>query len=354
MPHFADDPWPTLKKVVAIIDCSSQVAYLVTQIAAGIHSFRKSPSHLLRRGPPEVTPARSTAATAATAADVVPRSCPLRDLALPRGGHVTRSITAYLAYLPTRFCPLSDRNGRNLPIRLLRGRLSQLPAHLPALGSTCLRRSLVPLVPCLLPAMAPDVASALNVALAAAASSPRDVGTVEYLLLRPTSDQRQPAKELSLTIADGVAGDAYEGPPEGQVCVTNGRVLRTLVALGGGTASAAAAAAGTADALEPAGGGWDAAGDQLFLDWDLSPAHLSTDDLVRIGGDGGVLLRVSALPHNGCAKFKARYGDVALKVVNGPKGRRERLRGIYLTVVEEGVVRVGDRVVKVQSAADGA
>ena len=129
--------------------------------------------------------------------------------------------------------------------------------------------------------------------------------------------------------------------------MTNGRILRTLVALGGGTASAAATAAGTADVLEPAGGGWDAAGDQLFLDWDLSPEHLSTNDLVRIGGDGGVLLRVSALPHNGCAKFKVRYGDVALKVVNGPKGRRERLRGIYFTVVEEGVVRVGDRVVKV-------
>lgn len=59
------------------------------------------------------------------------------------------------------------------------------------------------------------------------------------------------------------------------------------------TPANAADAAASKAALSPAGGAWDAAGDQLFLDWDLSPEHLSTGDTARIGrggrgsGDGG-------------------------------------------------------------------
>ncbi|GAB0495691.1 hypothetical protein MMPV_006996 [Pyropia vietnamensis] len=235
-----------------------------------------------------------------------------------------------------------------------------------------------------------DVATASAAAFAAAASSPR-LGVVEHLLARPGVGDRAPARSLVLSVEGGVAGDIYAGTPDGQVCATNGRVLRTLIALGGGTASAAAAAAAASaadaaaseTALGPAGGAWDAAGDQLFLDWDLSPDYLSTGDLVRIGGGGGggggggsgdggsgdgeggrdgadgetdgVTLVVTAKPHNGCAKFAARYGRVALNVVNCPAGRRDRLRGIYFRVVSGGVVRVGDAVVKVEgSEAQGA
>jgi MOSC domain-containing protein YiiM len=56
------------------------------------------------------------------------------------------------------------------------------------------------------------------------------------------------------------------------------------------------------------------------------------------------VIEVTKKPHNGCAKFRARYGDDAVAFVNSDDGRALRLRGLNARVVVPGVVRPGDSV----------
>jgi MOSC domain-containing protein YiiM len=65
---------------------------------------------------------------------------------------------------------------------------------------------------------------------------------------------------------------------------------------------------------------------------------------------GSVVLEVSAKPHRGCAKFAARFGADALRVVNSERGRAARLRGVNARVVTGGTARVGDAVEKIVAA----
>lgn len=85
------------------------------------------------------------------------------------------------------------------------------------------------------------------------------------------------------------------------------------------------------------------AGDQLYLDLDLSHDNLPAGTRLEIGADA--VIEVTAQPHTGCAKFIARFGKDAMAFVNGPEGKPRRLRGLCAKVVEEGAIRVGDRVV---------
>ena len=82
-------------------------------------------------------------------------------------------------------------------------------------------------------------------------------------------------------------------------------------------------------------------GDQLFLDLDLSSENLPTGTRIRVGQ---ALLEVTGLPHNGCRKFGARFGAEALRFVSRAGLRHRNLRGIYVRVIEDGEVAVGDRV----------
>jgi MOSC domain-containing protein YiiM len=76
---------------------------------------------------------------------------------------------------------------------------------------------------------------------------------------------------------------------------------------------------------------------------ELGPENLPPGQRLAIGG---AVIEISAVPHAGCASFVERYGKPAVVFVNGPKGKALRLRGIYARVVQDGRVRVGDRVVK--------
>jgi MOSC domain-containing protein YiiM len=88
---------------------------------------------------------------------------------------------------------------------------------------------------------------------------------------------------------------------------------------------------------------WPLAGDQLFVDLDLSAHNLPPGTRLGIGE---AVLEVTPLPHTGCAKFMARFGIDAVKFVNSPEGKELRLRGLNARVVQSGSIRAGDPVRK--------
>ena len=163
-------------------------------------------------------------------------------------------------------------------------------------------------------------------------SSPKDDGRVQLIVRRPAEDEREIVEEAHLDLTDGLVGDTWNvrisqrtgaGPdPERQLTLMNAR--------------AAALVAGTADH-----GGL--AGDQVYVDFDLSYDNIPPGTRLRLGV---AVIEVSAAPHRGCAKFAARFGKDALRFVNSEVGRELNLRGINAKVVVAGTVHVGDAVRK--------
>ena len=88
---------------------------------------------------------------------------------------------------------------------------------------------------------------------------------------------------------------------------------------------------------------WPLAGDQLFVDLDLSKANVPPGTRISVGS---AILEATDQPHTGCKKFAARFGADALKFISSPTGRELQLRGINLKVVQGGEIRPGDAVKK--------
>ena len=88
---------------------------------------------------------------------------------------------------------------------------------------------------------------------------------------------------------------------------------------------------------------WQLAGDQLFVDLDLSVENLPPGTRLALGSS---VVEITSPPHTGCKKFTTRFGPDAVKFVHSPLGRELRLRGVNARVVQAGSVRVGDVVRK--------
>lgn len=178
----------------------------------------------------------------------------------------------------------------------------------------------------------------LDAALDHIRAAPRGSGTVDLIVRRPQVDTREVLATASFTPADGLVGDTWherhckrspDGSPHPDMQIT-------LM----GTRAIAA--------ISPDASRWPLAGDQLFVDLDLTDAHLPPGTRLQVGHpDEGVTFEVTDQPHTGCDKFVARFGLDAMKWVNSPEGRALHLRGIYAKVVRGGVVRPGDRVVAI-------
>ncbi len=166
--------------------------------------------------------------------------------------------------------------------------------------------------------------------------APRDVGTLKLVVRRPAPGEREVLDEGELDVALGLVGDGWAergssrtpdgGPhPDMQLNVMSARMVAFL-------------------AGDPARR--PLAGDQLYLDLDLSHDNLPAGTRLTIGEPSvrGAVIEVTEVPHTGCAKFVERFGAEAMRFVNGPVGRPMRLRGLNARVVVSGRVRPGDPV----------
>jgi MOSC domain-containing protein YiiM len=156
--------------------------------------------------------------------------------------------------------------------------------------------------------------------------SPADRGTVEMIVRRPSVDERETITSAQVEPGVGLVGDSWGSRPHplphAELTLMNSRCIAVL--------------AGDADR-------WPLAGDQLFVDLDLSVENLPAGSRLRVGS---ALIEVSAKPHSGCSKFSSRFGADALAFVNSDSGRAMRLRGLNARIVEGGPIRTGDPLTK--------
>ena len=140
--------------------------------------------------------------------------------------------------------------------------------------------------------------------------SPRDTGVLEQIVRRPQVGEREVLESAELTTTDGLVGDRWGArgrlDPDTQINIMNARVIALV--------------AGEKDR-------WSLAGDQLFVDLDLSEENLPIGSRIAIGS---AILEVTAPPHTGCSKFASRFGMDARDFVNARKNLR--LRGINARV----------------------
>jgi MOSC domain len=163
--------------------------------------------------------------------------------------------------------------------------------------------------------------------------APKDEGLLELIVRRPGVEQREILREAHLDLEQGVVGDNWirrrssmtaDGSPhpEMQINIMSSRVV-ALVAQSRSR--------------------WHLAGDQFYLDMDLSAENMPAGTRLEFGT---AVLEVTAEPHLGCRKFLARFGVEAMKFVNSELGKQLHLRGINAKVVKPGVVKVGSTIKK--------
>jgi hypothetical protein len=167
-------------------------------------------------------------------------------------------------------------------------------------------------------------------------AAPADEGTVHLVVRRPDLGLREILDEGRFDPADGLVGDSWLARARSRA-IADGRHFDAQV-----NVMSARMVGLLAETTEEQA----YAGDQLFLDLDLSTANLPTGSRLAFGGPGagGLVIEISAKPHNGCAKFVARFGEDAMRFVNSETGKQLRLRGFNARVVTAGVVRPGDLV----------
>jgi len=174
---------------------------------------------------------------------------------------------------------------------------------------------------------------ALEAGFDAIGQSPKDRGVLDLIARRPRVDAREILEQGGSRSGEGACRRLLERSPQR----TDVRPF---------TASRHAAQRDEL-ARDRAGraGQEPLAGDQLFVDLDLSATNIPPETRLALGE---AMIEVTAQPHTGCHKFVARFGVDAMKFVNPPLGMRLQLRGINAQVVQPGRIRVGDLVSKLR------
>jgi MOSC domain-containing protein len=168
--------------------------------------------------------------------------------------------------------------------------------------------------------------------------SPSAEGTVELIVRRPAENEREVLDEAALDLHEGVVGDSWRvrgsrRTPDGsanpgmQLTLMNARVIALIA---------------------PDREHWPLAGDQFYVDFDLSTDNVPAGTRLALGS---AVIEVTEVPHTGCAKFSQRFGSEALRFVNSQIGRGLHLRGVNARVAEPGTVRQGDAIRKLCHSA---
>ena len=164
--------------------------------------------------------------------------------------------------------------------------------------------------------------------------SPKHEGVLQLIVRRPVIGAREILEEAELDTAVGLVGDTWserrstrtaDGSPhpDMQLNIMGARIIALL-----------------AQSKER----WPLAGDQLFIDLDLSEHNLPPGTRLALGS---AVIEVTSQPYTGCGKFVERFGADAMRFVNSPTGKQLRLRGLNARVVSAGRIRVGDTVRKI-------
>ena len=178
----------------------------------------------------------------------------------------------------------------------------------------------------------------LNAGLDDIRRAPKDEGVLELIVRRPRKGEREVLQEGQLDVHDGLVGDSWKhrgssrsadgrAHPDMQINIMSSRVIALL-----------------SQNKER----WALAGDQLFLDLDLSAENVPPGTQLAIGS---AVIEVTPEPHTGCGQFVERFGLEAQKFVNSPVGRELQLGGINARVVQAGTIRVGDVARKARAAS---
>jgi len=148
------------------------------------------------------------------------------------------------------------------------------------------------------------------------------------IVRRPGMGMRDVLETAELTLDEGLVGDSWKNDTypilDMQINIMNARAIALV--------------ARERDR-------WPLAGDQLYLDLDLSTANLPPGSRLTLGS---AVIEITAIPHNGCSKFSSRFGTEATHFVNSPLGKDLHLRGLNARVVKPGTIRTGEIARKVQ------
>ncbi len=177
-------------------------------------------------------------------------------------------------------------------------------------------------------------ATQLEAGLETIRQSPKDDGILKLIVRRPQENVREVLDTGELDLTEGLVGDTWKtrgssrtvdgsSHPDTQLNIMNSRVA-ALVAQDENR--------------------WQLAGDQIYIDLDLSDENLPPGTRLAIGS---AIIEVTAQPHNGCIKFVERFGLDAMKFVNSPLGKQLHLRGINAKVIQAGIIRENDLVKKI-------
>ncbi|MEQ1765453.1 MAG: MOSC domain-containing protein, partial [Pyrinomonadaceae bacterium] len=170
-------------------------------------------------------------------------------------------------------------------------------------------------------------AAEIEAKIADVLASPKNIGTLEMIVRRPAENSREVVETGFLSVESGLVGDNWLirgssrtdnglGHPEMQLNLMNWRFVNLI--------------AGSRDRVQ-------LAGDQLFVDLDLSPDNTPPGTRLEIGE---AVIEITPIPHLGCKKFVERFGIDAMKFANSEFGRSHNLRGVNAKVVTAGNVRV--------------